>query len=105
VTFTGKVAVVTGAASGMGAATARELAAAGGEVVIVDRNGSLAARVANDINGGPPVVGDSQIRLEVVAVSPVHDCGKTLRSHLAQEPSRTTDNLARLAPHHRAPRR
>ncbi len=57
-TFTGKVAVVTGAASGMGAATARELAAAGGEVVIVDCNGSLAARVANDINGGPPLVGD-----------------------------------------------
>ena len=57
-TFTGKVAVVTGAASGMGAATARELAAAGGEVVIVDCNGSLAAQVANDINGGPPLVGD-----------------------------------------------
>jgi len=58
VTFTGKVAVVTGAASGMGAATAREFAAAGGQVVIVDCNGSLAARVANDISGGSPLVGD-----------------------------------------------
>jgi meso-butanediol dehydrogenase / (S,S)-butanediol dehydrogenase / diacetyl reductase len=58
VTFKGKVAVVTGAASGMGAATAREFAAAGGEVVIVDRNASLAAQVANDINAAPPLAGD-----------------------------------------------
>src|SRR3984885_13668040 len=56
--FAGKVAVVTGAASGMGAATARELAAAGGQVIIVDRNEPLAAQVANDVNAGPPVVGD-----------------------------------------------
>src|SRR5271170_465574 len=57
-TFTGKVAVITGAASGMGAATAREFVAAGGEVVVVDRNGLLAARVASDIYCGPPLVGD-----------------------------------------------
>lgn len=55
--FTGKVAVITGAASGMGAATAREFSAAGGQVVIVDRNGELAAQVAAEINAGPPVVG------------------------------------------------
>jgi meso-butanediol dehydrogenase/(S,S)-butanediol dehydrogenase/diacetyl reductase len=57
-TFEGKVAIVTGAASGMGAATAREFAATGGQVVIVDRNGPLAAQVANEINVGVPVVGD-----------------------------------------------
>ncbi|NJN99167.1 MAG: SDR family oxidoreductase [Anaerolineales bacterium] len=56
--FTGKVAVITGAASGMGAATAREFSAAGGQVVIVDRNGELAAQVAAEINAGPPVVGN-----------------------------------------------
>jgi NAD(P)-dependent dehydrogenase (short-subunit alcohol dehydrogenase family) len=57
-TFAGKVAVVTGAASGMGAATAREFAASEGEVIIVDRNRPLAEQVAIDINSGPPVIGD-----------------------------------------------
>ncbi|MGH7744076.1 MAG: SDR family NAD(P)-dependent oxidoreductase, partial [Candidatus Dormibacteria bacterium] len=57
-TFVGKVAVVTGAASGMGAATAREFVAQGGQVILVDRNAPLAAQVANEINSGPPVVGD-----------------------------------------------
>lgn len=55
--FTGKVALITGAASGMGAATAREFSAAGGQVVIVDRNGELAAQVAAEIKAGPPLVG------------------------------------------------
>lgn len=56
--FTGKTALITGAASGMGAATAREFRAAGGQVVIVDRNDDLAAQVAGEIDAGPPVVGD-----------------------------------------------
>ena len=56
--FTGKTALITGAASGMGAATAREFRAAGGQVVIVDRNEQLAAQVAGDIDAGPSVVGD-----------------------------------------------
>lgn len=56
--FTGKVALVTGAASGMGAATAREFSAAGAQVVIVDRNAELATQVANEINAGGPVIGD-----------------------------------------------
>lgn len=42
----------------MGAATAREFRAAGGQVVIVDRNDLLAAQVAREIDAGPPVVGD-----------------------------------------------
>ena len=56
--FTGQVALVTGAASGMGAATAREFAAAGAHVVIVDRNGPQAEQVAADIGVGVPVIGD-----------------------------------------------
>jgi meso-butanediol dehydrogenase/(S,S)-butanediol dehydrogenase/diacetyl reductase len=56
--FTGKVALITGAASGMGAATAREFRAAGGQVVIVDRNEHLAGQVAREIEAGPPVIGD-----------------------------------------------
>jgi NAD(P)-dependent dehydrogenase (short-subunit alcohol dehydrogenase family) len=56
--FSGKVALVTGAASGMGAATAREFSAAGAKVLIVDRNAELAAQVASDISADPPLIGD-----------------------------------------------
>jgi NAD(P)-dependent dehydrogenase (short-subunit alcohol dehydrogenase family) len=56
--FTGKAALITGAASGMGAATAREFRAAGGRVVVVDLNDTLATQVAGEIEAGPPVIGD-----------------------------------------------
>jgi meso-butanediol dehydrogenase / (S,S)-butanediol dehydrogenase / diacetyl reductase len=55
--FAGRVAVVTGGASGMGAATARRLAGSGAHVLIVDRNAVLAAAVATEV-GGTAVVGD-----------------------------------------------
>ena len=54
--FADKVAMVTGGASGMGAATARELAAKGATVVIVDRNAEGAAPVAAAL-GAPPMRG------------------------------------------------
>ncbi|HEX2548924.1 MAG TPA: SDR family NAD(P)-dependent oxidoreductase [Gammaproteobacteria bacterium] len=44
-------AVISGGASGMGAATARSLSAAGAKVAILDRNISLAEKVAADIQG------------------------------------------------------
>ncbi len=55
--FAERVAIVTGGASGMGAATARRLAAAGAHVVIVDRQAELAVSVAAAI-GGTSIVGD-----------------------------------------------
>lgn len=55
--FTDKIGIVTGGASGMGAATARELAAAGVRVVIVDRNAALAAEVAQQISAAS-IIGD-----------------------------------------------
>jgi meso-butanediol dehydrogenase/(S,S)-butanediol dehydrogenase/diacetyl reductase len=55
--FADRVAIVTGGASGMGAATARRLAAGGARVLIVDRNGDLGAGVAAEI-GGTSIVGD-----------------------------------------------
>jgi NAD(P)-dependent dehydrogenase (short-subunit alcohol dehydrogenase family) len=47
----GHAAIVTGGASGLGAATARALAAAGAKVAIFDKNADLAARVATEIGG------------------------------------------------------
>jgi NAD(P)-dependent dehydrogenase (short-subunit alcohol dehydrogenase family) len=56
--FTGKIVLITGAASGMGAASAREFAALGAQVVIVDRDSDLAEKVAAEIGADPPIVGD-----------------------------------------------
>jgi len=47
--FTGQVAFVTGAAKGMGLATARMFAANGASVALVDRDGDLAQREAERI--------------------------------------------------------
>lgn len=47
----GQAALVTGGGSGLGAATARMLAAAGAKVAILDVNANAAAKVAIDING------------------------------------------------------
>jgi NAD(P)-dependent dehydrogenase (short-subunit alcohol dehydrogenase family) len=52
--LSGKVAIVTGAAQGMGEAIARSLAAAGCSVVLADVNQGLAAKVATEI-GAPTV--------------------------------------------------
>jgi NAD(P)-dependent dehydrogenase (short-subunit alcohol dehydrogenase family) len=47
----GQAAIVTGGASGLGAATARALAAAGARVAVFDVNEKAAAEVASSING------------------------------------------------------
>jgi len=53
----GKVAIVTGAGSGIGEATARLLGREGASVVVADLNRAEAERVANDL--------DAAIALEV----------------------------------------
>jgi NAD(P)-dependent dehydrogenase (short-subunit alcohol dehydrogenase family) len=55
--FVDRVAIVTGGASGMGAATIRRLASGGAHVLIVDRDGERARAVAEEVSG-TPVVGD-----------------------------------------------
>ena len=49
--ISGKTAIVTGAASGLGAATARALAVAGATVAIFDHDADKAAAVAAEIDG------------------------------------------------------
>ncbi len=56
--FAGKVAIATGGASGMGAATARELSRCGATVVIVDRDGAGAQSVADGGGAAAIHVGD-----------------------------------------------
>lgn len=60
--FVGKVAVVTGAASGIGAATSRRLAAEGAHVVAADINAAGASAVAAEIGG-------SSLELDVTSMA------------------------------------
>ena len=62
--FRGKVAIVTGGASGIGAALGRELAARGAEVVLVDRQLARAEDVAATIraSGGRATAGELDVR-------------------------------------------
>jgi meso-butanediol dehydrogenase/(S,S)-butanediol dehydrogenase/diacetyl reductase len=49
--FAGKVALITGGASGIGAATARRIAAEGGTVVVCDRDGTAASALGKELGG------------------------------------------------------
>lgn len=60
-----KVALVTGGASGFGAAIARHFVDEGAKVVILDLNGEGAARVAANTGGGVAVAGDVSNRDDI----------------------------------------
>lgn len=47
--LTGKVAVITGGAGGIGAASARAFAAAGARVAVIDRDGARVERIASEL--------------------------------------------------------
>lgn len=49
--FAGRVALITGGASGIGAATAERIAAEGGTVVVCDRDGTAAVELGKSLGG------------------------------------------------------
>ena len=67
--FAGKVALITGGASGIGAATAHRIAAEGGTVVVCDRDGTAAVELGKSLGGSGYEldVTDLDRTLEVVA--------------------------------------
>lgn len=68
--LTNRVAVITGAASGMGLATARRFAAAGAQVVIFDRsNGSLEAKEIGATFHQVDVADESSVKTALDAVA------------------------------------
>ena len=62
--FTGRTAIITGAASGMGELAAREIARRGGAVVMADINGARAEEIAQEIRaaGGRAAVCVTDVR-------------------------------------------
>ncbi len=56
--FANKVVAITGAASGMGAASAREFAKLGATIAIIDRDEAKAGEVAAEIGSGSTHIGD-----------------------------------------------
>ena len=83
----GQAAIVTGGASGLGAATARELASRGAQVAILDRNGAGAQALAAEI--GPAALG---IECDITSAASVEQALATARA--AHGPARLLMNIA-----------
>ena len=77
--LTGKVAIVTGGASGIGAETARVFAAEGARVVVCDVNGALGQAVVDDIgeSGGEAIYRPLDVIDEAQWAALVAEVGET----------------------------
>ena len=81
----GKVALVTGGASGIGAATARHLSAAGAKVTVADRDLTGAEALAESLHGEALAVGgdvSSEADVEAMVASAVDRFGRLDLHHL-----------------------
>ena len=79
--FEGVPAVVTGGASGLGAATARRLAKAGSRVAVLDLNEELGARLAGEIGGVfvcANVADEGAVRAALDAAEKAHGVARVL---------------------------
>jgi NAD(P)-dependent dehydrogenase (short-subunit alcohol dehydrogenase family) len=77
----GVAAVVTGGASGLGAATARRLAKLGARVAVLDLNEDLGARLAEEIGGcfvSANVADESAVHAALDAAQKAHDIARVL---------------------------
>jgi NAD(P)-dependent dehydrogenase (short-subunit alcohol dehydrogenase family) len=90
----GKVAIVTGGASGIGAASARRLAAEGARVAIGDINAAAADRLADELGEG--VIG---VAFDAADVSSVERLVETTVEHFGQLDI-LHNNAANLSPEH-----
>jgi NAD(P)-dependent dehydrogenase (short-subunit alcohol dehydrogenase family) len=80
-----KVALVTGGASGIGAATARRLSAEGAAVVVADRDGERAAALAASLEGPALGIGadvSSEEEVEALMASALERFGRVDLHHL-----------------------
>lgn len=81
---TRRVAVVTGASSGLGLATARELARAGAEVVIACRDAAKGTRAAAEIAAAVPAAKLQVSRLDLADLASVRAFAARLRDECAR---------------------
>ena len=77
--LTGQVAIVTGAAAGIGEAIARRLARAGAAVAIADRNEDGAREVADSIGGG-----SFAVAVDIASSSSVNEAVNQVLAHAGQ---------------------
>jgi NAD(P)-dependent dehydrogenase (short-subunit alcohol dehydrogenase family) len=74
--LTGKTIVVTGSSAGLGAETARVLAKAGAEVVLVARNAEKNAKVAAEIRAETPNAKLAQVTMDLADLGSVRRAAK-----------------------------
>jgi 3-hydroxybutyrate dehydrogenase len=98
--LTGRTALVTGGASGIGRACAERLAEAGARVVVVDRDGEAAAKVASGIGGSALAADLTDLaavdRLDASADIVVNNAGSQHVAPLHEFPPDVFSHLLRL---------